>query len=257
MTITPLKVGLTTHELTVKFGGVTALHDVSLEVPAGVVTGLIGPNGAGKSTFIDAVTGFLPRNATGTVTLGGEDISGLSPHRRAQRGLARTWQTQELFDDISVAENLAVAVSRLTPGKALAEFFRRRGNDDHIDETLKMLGLEHVGHCEPRTLSPRDRKLVGVARAIVGRPAIALLDEPAAGLDERETRWLGDKLTTIADAGIPILLIDHDMALVLRHCTTIHVLEMGRLIASGSSADIVADRGVIRAYLGSTAGCTK
>jgi ABC-type branched-subunit amino acid transport system ATPase component len=244
MTITPLKVGLTTHELTVKFGGVTALHDVSLEVPAGVVTGLIGPNGAGKSTFIDAVTGFLPRNATGTVTLGGEDISGLSPHRRAQRGLARTWQTQELFDDISVAENLAVAVSRLTPAKALAE-------------TLKMLGLEHVGHCEPRTLSPRDRKLVGVARAIVGRPAIALLDEPAAGLDERETRWLGDKLTTIADAGIPILLIDHDMALVLRHCTTIHVLEMGRLIASGSSADIVADRGVIRAYLGSTAGCTK
>jgi branched-chain amino acid transport system ATP-binding protein len=245
---------LSTRGLTVKFGGVTALKDLSLSVPTGVVTGLIGPNGAGKSTFIDAVTGFLSGNATGSVMLGNRDVSALSAHRRAQHGLARTWQTGELFDDISVSENLAVAANRLTARSAIAEFLRVRRRDDRIDATLEMLGLAGIAHCEPRTLSPRDRKLVGVARAIVGRPAIALLDEPAAGLDRRETDWLGEKLTIIAESGIPVLLIDHDMRLVLGHCATVHVLNMGSLIASGTPVEIIADAEVIRAYLGSTAG---
>lgn len=249
-----MSTALRTVELSVRFGGVRALQAVSIDVPAEGLTGLIGPNGAGKSTFVDAVTGFLRDRVEGAVLLGGDDITSASPNRRAHLGLGRTWQTQELFEDVSVAENLAIAASRLTVWGAVRDMLRRPANDVRVAQTLEELGLTRVAHREPRELTQRERKLVGVARAIVGRPRLALLDEPAAGLDRSETAWLGDRLRAIADAGTPILLIDHDMSLILKHSDLVHVLDNGKLLASGTPAQVRADENVIRAYLGSTAG---
>ena len=224
------------------------------DVPSTGLTGLIGPNGAGKSTFVDAVTGFLRDRVEGRVLLGGDDITSASPNRRAHLGLGRTWQTQELFEDVSVEENLAIAATRLTLRGAIRDMLRRPVADPRVEATLLELGLTHVAHREPRDLTQRERKLVGVARAIVGRPRLALLDEPAAGLDRAETAWLGERLRAIADGGIPILLIDHDMSLVLKHSDLVHVLDNGQHLASGTPAQIRADERVIRAYLGSAAG---
>lgn len=248
---------LSARGLSVVFGGVRALDDVDLDIPGAGITGLIGPNGAGKSTFIDAVGGFLPRNTRGRVEIDGRDVSRLSPHRRARAGFARSWQTQELFEDISVAENLAVAARHLTPLSAIASYWSRTSVDDErVTATLELLDLTGVATREPRDLSPRDRKLVGIARAIVGRPAVVCLDEPAAGLDHRETEWLGDQLLRIADSGVPVLLVDHDMSLVLRVCSTLHVLAQGQLIAAGEPGEVTRDPAVVSAYLGSagTAG---
>lgn len=243
---------LTTVGLTVRFGGVSALDDVSLEVPASGLTGLIGPNGAGKSTFIDAVTGFLRDRATGRVLLGTHDVTRLSANHRAHLGLGRSWQTQELFEDVTVEENLTIAARRLTFAGALREMVRRPEADPRVEATLELLQLTSVARRQPRELTQRERKLVGVARAIVGEPRLALLDEPAAGLDRHETDWLGERLERITASGIPILLVDHDMSLVLRISDLIHVLDNGRLLATGTPSQIRTDDRVIRAYLGST-----
>ena len=245
---------LETRQLNVRFGGVHALDDVSISVPSGAMTGLIGPNGAGKSTLIDAVTGFLPGRATGTVLLGGEDISALAPHRRAHLGLGRTWQSQELFEDITVIENLEIAARQLTMGRAIGSLLRRPTVDPRVAEVMDLLGLSSVAEREPQSLTQRERKLVGVARAVVSRPRLALLDEPAAGLDRVETDWLAERLHRLVESGVPILLVDHDMGLVLEHCTSIIVVDQGRLLTYGTPAEVRSNPDVIRAYLGSSRG---
>lgn len=239
-------------DLSVVFGGVRAVDGVSFTVPAELV-GLIGPNGAGKTSLIDAVSGFHRDLATGSVWLGDQDITAASPHRRAQLGLTRTWQGVDLFDDITVRENLAVAAHRLTVTAALRDFFSAQDADPRVDRTLERLRLTDVADVLPRDLSMGIRKLAGVARAVVQEPAVLLLDEPAAGLDRRETAWLGEQLRTLAEDGMAILLVDHDMSLVLEVCTEVHVLEFGSLIASGPPAVVRADERVISAYLGSGA----
>jgi branched-chain amino acid transport system ATP-binding protein len=242
---------LETRELTVQFGGLLALCDVSIDCHRGQLTGLIGPNGAGKTTLIDAVTGFV--RATGQVFLEGEEISALPPHRRAHRGLTRTWQSMELFDDISVRANLEVASRRLTFAGGLRDFFGgRRVVDERARWALEVLDLMDVAERKPRELSQGQRKLVGVARALAGGPNLLLLDEPAAGLDQTATVRLASQLRGLIDLGHTILLVDHDMSLVLRVCERIHVIEFGRLIASGTPEEIRADSVVIRAYLGSS-----
>jgi len=236
--------------LTVRFGGVKAVKGVDLEVAEGRLAGLIGPNGAGKTTLVDAVSGFLPNEATGKVTLTGRDITDLSAHERAREGLARTWQAVELFDDITVRENIAVAAHDLTLKGSIKDFFSRSTHDDVVEETLERLELHGVADSLPRDLSMGMRKLAGVARAIARRPSVLLLDEPAAGLDSTETRWLGGRLTQLNEQGISMLLIDHDMNLVMNTCHEVHVLQFGELVASGSPEQIQSDQRVIDAYLG-------
>jgi branched-chain amino acid transport system ATP-binding protein len=238
---------LRTDALSVAYGGVRALVEADVRVGPGQVVGLIGPNGAGKTTFIDAVCGFT--RATGRVWLNGEDVSGLSPHRRARAGLGRTWQAADLFDDLTVAENLAVA--------ARPTFRRRRDDAGDPAMVLSRLGLDGAADHATTELSQGQRKLVGVARALVAEPAVLCLDEPAAGLDTDESRELGQRLRALADAGTAMLLVDHDMGLVLSVCDEVVVLDFGRVIARGTPGEVRADRTVIEAYLGSAAGAVE
>ena len=242
---------LETEGLTVRFGGVVAVDQVSLDCRPGELTGLIGPNGAGKTTLIDAVTGFLPGNTAGRVRFRGRDLTGAAPHRIAWAGLTRTWQSLELFDDISVRSNLDVASRRLTPLGAVRDYLRGSAEGSGVDQVMDLLGLADVADRQPVELSQGRRKLVGVGRALVAGAALVMLDEPAAGLDRAETIWLGDRLRSLVEAGYDMLLVDHDMSLVLRVCDRIHVLELGSLIATGTPAEIRDDPTVVAAYLGS------
>jgi branched-chain amino acid transport system ATP-binding protein len=220
--------------VSVSFGGVRAVAGVDLEIEPGELVGLIGPNGAGKTTFIDAVTGFV--RSGGTVELAGAKLDGLPPHARARRGLARTWQTVELFDDLTVRENLTVAA---TGGTGAA-----------VDEELTLLGLAAAADSMPWELTQAERKRAGIGRALVARPKLLGRDEPAAGLDARQSAELGELLPGIARAGTAVLLVDHDMGLVLSVCDRVVVLDSGAIIAQGTPAQIRGDERVIAAYLG-------
>ncbi|WP_034215660.1 ABC transporter ATP-binding protein [Actinoplanes subtropicus] len=233
----------------VRYGGVHALKGVSLDIAAGQLVGLIGPNGAGKTTFIDAVTGFTP--AGGRVVLDGADLSAQPAHRRARRGLARTWQSGELFDDLTVAENLAVSAQHPSWLAALGQTAGRRPRpDDVVAECLDRLDLGGLADSPAHAISQGQRKLVGVARALAARPRLICLDEPAAGLDTTESAKLGRHLRAVADRGTALLLVDHDMGLVLGICDHVVVLEFGAVIAAGPPAHVRQDPAVLSAYLG-------
>lgn len=238
--------------LGVRFGGVRALIDLSLEVGDGQLVGLIGPNGAGKTTTIDALTGFVRHE--GRVAVDGEDLTEAAPHRRAAAGLARTWQSLELFDDLTVEENLRVAADRSSLVSTLGDLVRpsRPRPDDGVRWALDVLDLESVAGTYPPELSLGRRKLAAVARALAARPSVLLLDEPAAGLDSSESLAFGETLRRIVAHGTSILLIDHDMALVLGVCDHLYVLDFGRLIASGPPDAVRADARVVAAYLGTS-----
>ena len=248
---------LETKGLTVTFGGLNANDSVDLAVPEGSFVGLIGPNGAGKTTFIDAITGYVPMSA-GTATFAGENIGELKPHERAQRGLVRTFQQLELFEDLSVRDNLLVAgyptrwytfildMLHLTP--------RNREVEDRVDWALDIMGLTDDADAMPTDLSHGRRKLVGVARALAAGPKLILLDEPAAGLDTAESQTLGRHLREFLDHDMSVFLIDHDMGLVLSVCDYIYVLDFGHIIAQGTPAEIREDPAVKAAYLGEQAG---
>jgi branched-chain amino acid transport system ATP-binding protein len=238
-----------TEGLSVHYGGVCALDQVDLRVSEGQLVGLIGANGAGKTTFIDAITGFT--SSQGRITLAGSEIDGLAPHRRAFRGLARTWQSTELFEDLTVRENLSVACGLPTPRRLLSGLLRGRAVvDPRVDEALTLLDLESLCDAEPTNLSLGQRKLVGVARALVAHPRLLCLDEPAAGLDARESQVLGGQLRQLVEGGITTLLIDHDMNLVLSVCDYIYVLDFGQVIAHGTPQEVRVDPVVIRSHLG-------
>jgi branched-chain amino acid transport system permease protein len=227
---------LAVNGLSVRFGGVHALSDVTLNVKEGELVGLIGPNGAGKTTLIDAVSGFV--NSTGAVRLGDRDLRGLPAYQRARDGLTRTWQSTELFDDLSVFENLTVAA-------------RESGvTEDDAKRVLALVGMDWAAEAEPSALSSGQRKLVGVARALVAQPKLICLDEPAAGLDTAESEELGATLRRLADQGQSMLLIEHDMGLVLGICDRVVVLEFGQVIAEGTPEEVRRNPTVIAAYLG-------
>ena len=242
---------LDVDRLRVSFGGVVAVDDVSFAVEEGTLVGFIGPNGAGKTTCIEALTGYLPQ-ATGRVVFDGHDVRGLAPHRRARLGLVRTFQAVELFDDLTVRDNLRAAGNRRTWWQSLGDLFAPRWHDDEsaIDAALDLLGLTDVGDELPTQLPQGKRKLAGVARALACRPRLLLLDEPAAGLDTNESVELGARLRTIVDSGVTVLLVDHDMSLVLGACDHVVVLDFGRVIAEGAPEHVRANADVIAAYLG-------
>jgi branched-chain amino acid transport system ATP-binding protein len=239
--------------LSVSYGAVRAVDDVNMHVDKGAVVGLIGPNGAGKTTLIDAVTGFTDIEA-GEISLRGDRIERLPPHKRARRGLARTFQTVELFDDLTVAENLQAAADRPRFLRLLLDAVRPGApGQELLDWALDLAGVPSLRDRSPRELSTGERTLVGVARALASRPHLLLLDEPAAGLGTVESDQLGRRLRSVAEAGITVLLVDHDVSLILNFCDWIYVLEFGSVIASGLPDDVRTDSRVIAAYLGSRA----
>jgi branched-chain amino acid transport system ATP-binding protein len=231
---------------------VHALTDVNIEVGEGQLVGLIGPNGAGKTTFIDALTGFVSHG--GDIELDGQSLTGMPAHKRARQGLVRTWQTIELFDELTVRENVAVASHRPTFLGSIREIASRRPTDPaEVDAALGHVDLTWAEDAKPSDLSEGSRKLAGVARAVAASPRLLCLDEPAAGLDTNESQELGRRLRRLADAGTSMLLVDHDMGLVLSICDYLVVLEFGRVIAQGKPDVVRRDPQVIAAYLGGSA----
>ena len=230
---------LDVSNLTVRYGGVVAVDNVSFSVQQGEIVGLIGPNGAGKTTTIDALCGF--HDYEGSVRFSGQDVGGSAPHRRAALGLSRTFQLAGVSDDLTVEENVQVGQQ----GAA--------GRDpETLTRILGELGLSDMRDLQVSMLSQGQRQLVSVARALAGEPRLLLLDEPAAGLDSTESLWLADRLRGVRDTGVTILLVDHDMSLVLNLCDTIAVLDFGALIATGTPDEIRANELVSTAYLGVT-----
>lgn len=243
---------LETIGLSVTFGGLRAVDRVDIAVPEGQIVGLIGPNGAGKTTFIDAVTGFVP--SQGSVQLFGSDIAGLPSHRRARAGLSRTWQTIEIFDDLSVHENIAVAVKPPSwSEQARSLFTGSPATDPLIHRSLELLELAGAAEMMPTDLTQSERTRVGIARSIAMDPDLLLLDEPAAGLDASESLELGRTLRRLVEGGTAMLLVDHDVGLVLSVCDYIYVLEFGAIIAEGAPDEIRTDQRVAEAYLGAAA----
>jgi branched-chain amino acid transport system ATP-binding protein len=238
------------EELSVTYGGLAALASVSMNVDSGTLVGLIGPNGAGKTTMIDAITGFAPTQ--GRLTFDGSRVENLAPHVRSRLGLARTFQSIELFGDLSVRENLLVAAERPGWWSAFADLVHPHRTSQHagVDAVLDLLGLTPLADRLPRELSLGQRKLVGLARTLAGNAKLALLDEPAAGLDTRESQEIGQTLRSVVDGGLALLLVDHDMGLVLSVCDYIYVLNFGRIIAEGRPEEVRRNDAVISAYLG-------
>ncbi len=229
------------ESLTVRFAGVTPLDDVSVVFPGGTC-GLIGPNGAGKTTFFNVLSGFV-RPAKGAIRGFGEDLLKMADFRRARWGLRRTFQTEQAIEKLSVFDNVAMIHEHSGAKRA-----SRRAD---VLNAIDFVGLETDPRFRVGVLGARERRLVEVARAVVGRPRIVLLDEPAAGLPDEETARLGDVIRRIPEHfGALVVLVDHDMSLVSSCCTTTAVLDFGKLIASGPTRDVLRDENVMRAYLG-------
>ncbi len=247
---------LQTHDLTVSYGGLHANSNVNIKAEKGKLTGLIGPNGAGKTTFIDAITGFT-NVSSGRAEFNGSDLAGVTPAARAKAGLVRTFQSLELFEDLTVWDNLIVMAEETKWWSFLADIVkpnRTLGVEEQSEWALNLLGLGEFRDRLTLDLSHGQRKLVSVARSLAASPKLLLLDEPAAGLDTVESQQLGSHLREILNHDITIFLIDHDMGLVLSVCDYIYVLDFGKIIAEGTPEEVRNNPEVIKAYLGESAG---
>jgi len=243
---------LETVGVTLRFGGHAALSDVSLAVETGHITGLIGPNGAGKTTLFNVITGLLSPNE-GRVLFDGREITREPPHKRAKRGVARTFQRLELFTSLSVRDNVRVAGE-------IRNSWALRNNMDcgaEADRIIELVGLRDVADRDVAEIPTGQARVVELARALMIQPTMVLLDEPASGQTEEETVAFGRLLQRLAkEDGLGICLVEHDMSLVMDVCETIHVLEFGRVIASGTPDAVRNDPAVIDAYLGTPESVT-
>jgi ABC-type branched-subunit amino acid transport system ATPase component len=244
--------------VTVKFGGISALDDVTVAVPAAGIAGLIGPNGAGKSTLFAVLSG-LQRPGAGRVLVDGADITRTSPQRRARLGVARTFQRLELFSELTVRDHVVLAHrvrhQRRNLLRDLAGFGRRTtpAETAAVDGTLELLGLASIAHRPVHSLPLGTGRLVEVARAVATDPRVVLLDEPSSGLDPADTARLAAVIATLRDERrLAVLLVEHDVEMVLGLADEITVLDFGRVIARGTPAAIRGDAAVQTAYLGST-----
>jgi branched-chain amino acid transport system ATP-binding protein len=246
---------LEVRSLSVKFGGLIALDGVSLDVPAGEIVGIIGPNGAGKTTLFNVVSGFIEANA-GEILYNGRRINGVRPHELNSLGIARTLQGLGLWRGLTVLENVMVGARRAgRPGFAQAILGLNRSDRYETQvagvarEQLRALGIEEFANRYPGVLPYGVQKWVSLARALVSRPALLLLDEPASGLTSTEIRQLADLLRSLR-AQMSIALVEHRLDLVMTVCERVHVLDFGRLIASGPPEQVQKDKAVTDAYLG-------
>ena len=239
------------------FGGVLAVDNVTLSVPAAAITGLIGPNGAGKSTVVNLVTGML-EVLSGVIQMGEVDITRLAPHRISRLGMARTFQNIRLLNSASVLENLVVGFHRHEQSGLMANILglpsvsrERRDLVAKAHALLKRFDMERFAQLPAGELSYGHQRRVEMMRALASDPQFLLLDEPIAGMNDVEARQLGVIYKELAAAGIGILLIEHNVGFVAEYCDTIHVLNTGRLIAAGAPRDVLSNPEVIEAYLGS------
>jgi ABC-type branched-subunit amino acid transport system ATPase component len=249
---------LTVSDVSVRFGGIDALSGVGFSAPCRSVTGLVGPNGAGKSTAFGVLSGLI-KPSRGRVELHGVDITHIPPHSRARRGLARTFQQPELFAGLSVRDHLVLADRvrhqrrRVWTDTFLAGALRRPSSEEmtRVDELLELLGLGPIASKSVDGLPLGTSRLVEIARALATRPSVLLLDEPLSGLTSAEAEAVGRTLLqAVDDLQIAVVLVEHDMPMVLRLCSSIIVLDFGRVIASGPAAAVRDDPAVRAAYLG-------
>ena len=227
-----------------RFGGLLAVNDASLDAPEATITGLIGPNGAGKTTLFAIIAGF-ERPTAGQVVLAGEDVTARPPHRLARAGVARTFQIVQPFAGLTVRENIAVGA-----------FLRHRRRADAVaaaESVASRVGLAHELDKPAAALTVAGRKRLELARALATAPRLLLLDEVLAGLNPSEVRDVLPVIRGIRDAGVAVLMIEHVMQAVMHLCQRVHVLAQGRVIASGTPAEVVADPAVVEAYLGPAA----
>jgi branched-chain amino acid transport system ATP-binding protein len=236
---------LETAEVCVRFGGNMAVNQVSLSVDQGAITGLIGPNGAGKTTTFNVITGLQGPTA-GKVTFEGNDITATRAHKRAHLGMARTFQRLEVFGSLTARENIQTS----------AEIRKRWAHDrsarpvEEANEILDRVGLRSVADERADSLPTGLARLVELGRALASQPKVLLLDEPASGLDEGETDVFADLLTDLANDGMAVLLVEHDVPLVMRLCQQVYVLNFGEILASGTPSEIQNDQAVLDAYIG-------
>ncbi|NRQ39122.1 ABC transporter ATP-binding protein [Nonomuraea sp. NN258] len=245
---------LAIEAVSVAFGGVRALDEVSFEVGAGQVCGVIGPNGAGKTTLFDVVSG-LRRPLAGRVSVAGRDLTGVPALRRARDGVRRTFQRTQVFGRLSVADNVLAALDWRGGGGGLPADLvgwpgrraRERERRERVAEVLELCGLDAVRDAYAAALPVGQRRLVELARALADRPGLLLLDEPTSGLDAEQTARLGE---VIGGLDTTVLLVEHDMGFVMETCDRLVVLDLGKVIATGSPAEIRGNPVVRAAYLG-------
>jgi branched-chain amino acid transport system ATP-binding protein len=230
----------------VHFGGNHAVRDVDLDVDAGRITGLIGPNGAGKTTIFNVITG-LQETTSGRVALDGEELSGLPPHKRARRGIARTFQRLEVFGSLTAYENI-LASAEIHKGWSREKTEPRRV----AEEILDRVGIRSVANDRVDAMPTGLARLVELGRALAQRPRVLLLDEPASGLDDAESDTFAELLLELADEGMAILMVEHDVPLVMKVCEWIHVLDFGAILAVGTADEIQRNQLVLDAYLGAS-----
>jgi branched-chain amino acid transport system ATP-binding protein len=226
-------------DVSVSFGGRLALNAVDFTAEAGMVTGLIGPNGAGKTTLFNVICGLQPA-AHGRVRIDGVDVTKLPPFKRARCGLGRTFQRLEPFGLLTVRENVRLA----------ADAARRTRPDQVADELLERLGITELGTQRADRLPTGQARVVELARALATAPKVLLLDEPASGQHEHETAAFSAVVREVASEGVAVVLVEHDIQLVMDVCSQIHVLDLGRVLASGTPAEVQRDQSVLAAYLG-------